>query len=273
MKLAFVFDSTVLIPEQVPFDYYIVPLNITFQEKQGEKTVPSNQKNIYQSIREADHIPKTSQPSPQAFSELLSDLAEKGYDTVVAITMSSKLSGTYNSANIAKAPKDLNVYTLDSKYVSFPIYDMALRIHQLVLEEGNPVSDVMEQAQHWHQDYKSIICVNSLENLRKSGRMNRFTYLIGSKLQIKPIVEIKNGELSLVKKIRTRNRAIDYTLSTIPDNTKILYILHCDDDEVAHEIKKRLFENGKTPEVIIDNLTPIIGIHGGIGSFALAYRE
>ncbi|UOQ86880.1 DegV family protein [Gracilibacillus salinarum] len=273
MKLAFVFDSTVLIPEYVPFDYCIVPLHITFQEEHGKTTVPSDHKNIYQSIREASNIPKTAQPSPQAFAEAFADLAEKGYDTIVTITMSSELSGTYNSSSIAEVPDSLNVYMIDSKYVSYPIYDMALRIHQLALEDEKNVSEIVEQARDWHQDYQSIICVNSLENLRQSGRMNRFTYLIGSKLHIKPVVEIKNGKLSLVKKIRTINHAIDYAISTIPNHIKVLYILHCDDEKVALEIKKRLFKDGKKPEIIVDKLTPIIGIHGGIGSFALAYRK
>lgn len=192
-KIAWVTDSTAFIPDPIleEHDIYIVPLEIIFEEETYEDGVDLTPEQLYQKITQADYAPKTSQPSIGKFVTLFEQLKEE-YDCAIAVHLSSNLSGTYNASVNAAKMVDFPVEHVDSKLMSYPITAMILK----GIELHRQGKDYREIAMTLREEYKMVenyIMVGSLDQFYKGGRMSGMQYFIGNLLQIKPIIQIKDG--------------------------------------------------------------------------------
>lgn len=200
MSVRIIVDSTVDMPDELKDQFLIVPLTVRFGDEEFIDGVTIDKKRFYERLVESDVLPTTSQATPDAFQRVFADVA-KNKDSAVVITISSKLSGTYQSACIAAEDFPGRVHVVDSLSAT-----MGERL--LVLEGLRLVSEGMSAAETAKtlEAYRHQICVlgmlDTLEYLKKGGRISSATAFAGELLAIKPVVTIDDGEVRLIGKAR-----------------------------------------------------------------------
>ncbi len=254
----------------------LIPLNITIGDKSYRGSVDITADELYELLINGDTLPKTSQPSPQDFYEFFEEAKEKG-DSVVCITLSSALSGTFQAATIAKNMLDYpEIYLIDSLSSTHPIRVMADYACKL-REEGKNASEIAGAVEGLKGRVKVLAGVDTLEYLFKGGRMNRATAVIGELANLKPIITIlPDGTLTVVGKALGRNKAITFIQKAMAEKTidtdfpvYSLYAYGTDNtekleqklDDIAIHSEKRL-QRGAT-----------LGVQVGPGAFAVVYVE
>ena len=199
MPVRIITDSTVDIADKYSNLFTVVPLTVTFGEKDYIDGVTINKQEFYQKLVSSPELPKTSQATPAAFADVFRDLQEKG-DEAIVITVSSRLSGTYQSACIA-AEDFPNVRVVDSKNVSIAsgvLAEYALRC----AEEGMGLDELASHLSKKRDDVGLVAMVDTLEYLKKGGRISGAAALAGGVLGIKPVVTTRDGELAVLGKAR-----------------------------------------------------------------------
>lgn len=199
MKTRIVVDSTAdILPEYLD-QIHTVPLTVSFGEEEYIDGVTIDHRTFYQKLIETDAMPSTSQASPAAFAEQY-DQAAAADEEVVVITISSKLSGTYQSAMIAAAGRS-SVYVVDSENASVGcgiLVSLALRY----LRDGMTASAIAEKLQEDKKKIVVIALLDTLEYLKRGGRISKAAAFAGGLLNIKPVISIADGEIQLLGKAR-----------------------------------------------------------------------
>lgn len=182
----------------------VVPLTISFGETQYKDGVTLSHKEFYEKLVVSDELPKTSQVPPYDFEEAIREVVDTG-ETPIVITISSKLSGTYNSARIAASAFDEKVYVVDSENVAIGekiLVQYALRM----IEENMEAEEIVEELEKSKKKICLAALLDTLEYLRKGGRVSNVAGVVGGMLSIKPVVAIQNGEVVVLGKARgTKN--------------------------------------------------------------------
>ncbi|MGI6425634.1 MAG: DegV family protein [Tepidanaerobacteraceae bacterium] len=273
MKIKIITDSSNDLPQEILDRYEIdfASLTIAFDDEAFHDGKNLSRDEFYFRLIEAKQYPKTSQPSPQAFYDLIKDALDKGYEVLV-ITLSSALSGTYESACIAK--KQLNAEEQEKVHI---VDTLAASIGQGLLvyeaakmaEQGMSAIEICEKITALRQKLESIFTVDTLEYLLKGGRISKFKATLGTMLDIKPILFIdSNGKLVILEKVRGRKRAYSRLLDIMDEKGKNLSqqtvgIVHSralqEAQKLANEIKSRF----DCKDIIIGELSATIGTHTG----------
>ncbi len=168
-------------------------------------------------------------------------------ENTICITLSSKLSGTYNSARLAADMVDTNVHVIDSKSTSGALVLIAEKCYEL-MKKDLPFDEIVKQTEQFSNDTELLFVLDSFDNLVKNGRISKVSGLLGSLLNIKPIATANEiGEISLVEKKRTTKAALNRLVDMIGEKVtniseRNVIIAHCFDLEVATEIKKLIIE-------------------------------
>lgn len=200
MGVRIIVDSTAdLIPE-VQAKVTVVPLTIHFGEEEFIDGVTINSKLFYEKLVESDTLPSTSQATPFAFEKVFREAVAAG-DTVVAITISSKLSGTYQSAVIAAGEFPGKVFVVDSQSVAIGsaiLIQYALGLAQQGMDAENIVWKLMQK----RESIRVIAMLDTLEYLKRGGRISKTVAFAGSLLNIKPVICIEDGEIKILGKAR-----------------------------------------------------------------------
>lgn len=206
-KIAWVVDSTAYLDEDLKNhpDVYTVPLTIVMDNEEILDKSNLSTCDFFKRLKTLKSPPKTSQPSIGVFKKLFEKL-QKDYDAVVSILLSSKLSGTVSSSQQASQLVDIPVYTIDSKIISYPI-TVQLKKGMEWLASGLSLDLVKEKIEQLRETYEAYVLVGDLEQLRRSGRLSGLQFFLGSLLNIKPIIEVKNGELSVKERVRSDKQA------------------------------------------------------------------
>lgn len=196
-----------------------VSLSITVGDKSYRGGVDITADELYEMLIAGESFPKTSQPSPQDFLEVFEDAKEHG-DSVVCITLSSGLSGTYQSAILAKDMADYSeIYLVDSLAATHLIRIMADYACKL-RDEGKNAAEIAQAVKELQPHVKVIFGVDTLEFLYKGGRLNKATAVIGELANLKPIITImEDGTLSVIGKCLGRNKALAFILKAITEKT------------------------------------------------------
>ena len=193
-------DSTADIPQQLKEHFDFVPVPVQFGDKQFLDGVDIDKSKFYEMLIESDVMPTTSQPNPDAFQRTYEKVVSAG-DTAVVITVSSTLSGTCQSANIAAADYPKNIYVVDSKTAAIGSGILA----QLALQLSQQGLSACEIARILNEE-KERICVvalvDTLEYLKKGGRISKTVAFAGGVLNIKPVIGIENGDIAMLGKAR-----------------------------------------------------------------------
>lgn len=201
MKVRLIIDSTTNIPEKIRSRFTIIPLKVRFGDEEFIEGITIDDKRFYEKLIESDVLPTTSQPSPEDFAKAYKEALEAG-EEVLVITLSSKLSGTYQSAVIAAMgfPDD-KIHIVDSKSVAIGtgiLVQMALSM----ADNGMSASQIAEVITKERENIRLIALLDTLEYLKKGGRISKTVAFAGGILSIKPVICVVDGEVKLLGKAR-----------------------------------------------------------------------
>ena len=200
MSVKIIVDSTADMGPEVAVQVGIVPLTVHFGEKEYISGVNINPRKFYEMLVESDELPTTSQPTPFAFEEAFAAAVEEGHE-VVCLTCSGKLSGTNQSANIAASEFPGKVHVVDSGSVAIGLGILTEYALSLV-EKGLSAEEIVLKLLRKREKIKILALVDTLEYLKKGGRVSSTVALAGGLLNIKPVISIARGEIRLVGKAR-----------------------------------------------------------------------
>ncbi len=200
MSVRIIADSTADLQPQVAQRVTVVPLTVHFGEREYVSGVDIDAKKFYEMLVESDVLPTTSQPTPFAFGEAFEKAMEEG-DTVVCITVSSRLSGTYQSACIAAADYPGRVFVVDSQTVAIGgglLVEYALRL----ADHGLSAAEIAEELTEKREKIRLLALVDTLEYLKKGGRISATVAFAGGLLNIKPVITVSEGVVQMLGKAR-----------------------------------------------------------------------
>ncbi|MBP2241273.1 DegV family protein with EDD domain [Cytobacillus eiseniae] len=267
-KIAWVIDSTAFIDEELSNhpDLYTIPITILLDDKEYTEGVDITAAELYERLKTLKSPPKTSQPSIGAFQKLYESLKGK-YDMVIAVLLSSKLSGTFSSSEQAAQLVDLPVITIDSKILTYPLARILKRGIELA-DEGFAPEEIKGKLEELSNTSETYVLIGSLEQLHRSGRMSGVQFLLGSMLNIKPIIAIVDGSLDVKEKARSERKAKDKIIQLLHNAHEIkpikeAYILYGLHEEEALNWREELIQEFPTIEFSHYPLGAAIGLHAG----------
>src|SRR5581483_2533684 len=192
-------------------DVEIVPLSIRFGDKEFTDRVDLSVEEFYRRLSESDELPETAAPSPGAFEQAFRRAAEKGADAVVCINLSSELSATIQSAqNAARAVKDVvDVRVVDSRSITMGLGAQVMAAAEAA-RRGDDADTIVAMVEDQAARTKVIGCLDTLENLKKGGRIGNAQHLLGNLLSIKPLIDVSTGKVEEAGKARTRKKALQW---------------------------------------------------------------
>jgi DegV family protein with EDD domain len=267
---AIVLDSTADFPEapeRFP-NWRVVPLYVVFGGESYRDYVDLSPHEFYERLRTADELPTTSQPTPGDFLETYEQLAD--YERIYSLHLSSALSGTYQSAVTAAAELGDKVRVVDSESASAAISILGLAI-QRRLERGTTDEEV-EALVAWYRAAAGLLfTVDTLEFLRRGGRIGRASAWAGELLNVKPILTIAREVIPL-KRVRGNRKAMqefvsEFTSKTEDSPSLKVGIAHADAPERARQLEKMV--HGERPQAqieIVTDLGAVVGTHAGPGT-------
>ncbi|WP_025026827.1 DegV family protein [Caldalkalibacillus mannanilyticus] len=255
---------------QVKHPVEVIPLNIHIDEHVYLDGVDINKTQFYEKMAASQALPKTSQPSPQAFYEVFKKYIEQG-NHIISISIASELSGTFQSSSIAQnmlSDEEQNkVFLIDSKNVSVAILYM-VKVADQLLSEGVAVEEVVRRLEEMKDNIKIFALLDTLENLKKGGRISQTQAFIGELLNIKPMVCVEYGKVENLGKFRGRKKGLKELSSTLssaaPYDTDYLFIVHSFDTyEEAEEEAKAVLDPEQFMHTYFYKLGSTIGTHAG----------
>lgn len=258
----------------------VVPLNIHIGQEEYLDGVTISKDEFYEKMASSEVLPKTSQPSPQQFYDAFKKYIDEG-KTIISLSISSELSGTFQSATIAKdmltEEEQKNVTLIDTTSISAVVL-LLLKKADNLLNEGKSVEDVVSWLEDKKHKTKVYALLDTLENLKKGGRVSAAQALIGGLLTIKPLVTIADGKVETLGKSRGRKRGLQQ-LSELFTNinafdTDLLFIVHSFNtvaeakQEVKQVIDETLFSN-----VYYYKLGSTIGTYAAAQTIGIVLKE
>lgn len=278
-KVAIVTDSTAYLPQECVTQYHIsvTPLSVIWGEQVYLDGVDIHAADFYERLSKTKIMPTTSQSTPAIMYETFHSLIEQGYD-VLGIFVSSKISGTFQSALQAREmiPGTENrIVVVDSLATTMALGWPVLTTARAA-QAGESLVECEKIARQACVNSGVLFAVETLEFLRRGGRIGGASALLGTALNIKPILELREGKIETVEKVRTRQKAIhkmiELTAERINGRTPVrIAVTHanCETDAVTLlELAKSQFD---PVETLIAPLSPVIGTHAGPGTIALNF--
>jgi DegV family protein with EDD domain len=279
MIVKIVTDSTSYIPQHLrdEYDISVVSLGVTMDtETFREEEIDSA--TFYNKMAQAKSIPTSSQPSPQEFYNVFENIILQGH-AVVGIFLSAEMSGTYSTANLVKKMiqeqhPNAVIEIVDSRSNSMEL-GLAVLAAAQAAKNGAPIGEVVAQAQFVMDRSRFLFLPNTLEYLQKGGRIGGAAALLGSLLQIHPILSVVDGRADLLKKVRKKDRALQEMINMFLNDVKqkglgeaFIHHINCEDE--AQKLSRRLAELIGT-ELLLVPIGPVIGLHVGPGTVGIVY--
>ena len=277
MSLKIVLDSTTDLVPELAGKFEIVPLTVNFGEEEFIDGVTITREEFYAKLIESDVIPTTSQATPEAFEKAFGKVIENG-DEVLCITVASKLSGTYQSACIAAEEFPGKVKVVDSKSVAIGSAILAEYALSL-LEKGLSAEEIEAELLKKREDIIIVALIDTLEYLKKGGRLSKTAAFAGSLLNIKPVVSVEDGEINVLGKARGSKQGNNFLIKEIEkaggvDFSMPLLLGYTGHDPYMLEKYKedsRFIWEGKTENLRETCIGSVIGTHVGPGAVAVAF--
>ncbi len=253
-----------------------IPLHVAFGDAEYQENVDLSKEKFYELLLGSENFPKTAQPSPAVLEELLADAREKG-DEVVYITLSSALSGTYQTAcMICEDAEHPGAHVFDSRNATGGqrmIVEFACRLR----DEGRNAAEIIAGLESIRDRVELYACVNTLDYLHKGGRISHAVYTLGSLAQIKPIISVDTeGKVMLPAKVMGMRKGMDFLCKRLsarkPDNGHRVYVMYTNNRSVAETLAQRMAANGwQIPDEQIIQVGAAIGAHVGPDACGVVY--
>jgi DegV family protein with EDD domain len=267
--LKIVMDSAGEIPDdwRSEYDVEVIPVNIQFKNKTYLQGIDLSNDDFYRLADSTGVIPKTSQPTPQQFVDFYKRIAKAG-DTILSLHVTSKLSGTFNSAVLAAQElKDkLKVVPFDSGSGSAALGYMCKEVRQLE-RAGATLQAILARLEVIRHNVNVVLTLDSLEYARRSGRVKALPAALATLIKIKPIVILKDGALDMTEKVRTRQRSLLRVLEIIHERVNghlvNVAIVHSQSLQAAKYLLQKVYETLHVNEAILSELS--VGVAANLG--------
>lgn len=278
-KIAILVDSCCNVPAAYVKKYgmYQIPLKIIYHDREYMDGVNITPQEIYDQL--PVEVPKTSLPSGEQISEIFANIRKDGFKKVVAITISSGLSGTNNMVNlVARDMKDMDVFVLDTKNISIGSGFHAIQAGRYI-EQGLSFAQIKTKLQQDILRCKVFFVVETLEYLQKGGRIGKVASLFGNALNLKPIISCdEDGIYYTVAKVRGRKQSLTRTrelaLQYLGEHKHYnLSIINGDARAIADGIRDSMQDVVVNAQVFVDEpCTPALGVHTGPGTVGICVQ-
>ncbi len=276
-KVAIVTDSTCNLSDDVVkmHNIHVIPQILQWDGETMLDGIDITPDVFFKRLAASETLPTTSQPTPGDFRDFFLKVGEQA-ESIVAICISDELSGTLNSAfQASKMIDDIPIEIVDSRSVSMGLGLIVLAAAQAV-QDGKSQQEVADIARSLVPRVKVLFVVDTLEYLHKGGRIGGAAKLFGSMLSMKPVLQVKDGRVDTLAKIRTKKKALSHLLDLVVTDTAgkkdvyasiIAAVAPEDRDMLLKEVQERV----GPVQLSHSELTPVIGTHGGPGTVGIAY--
>lgn len=270
-------DSTAYIPAHIRDKYtiHMVPLNVIFGDESYQEEIDITNEEFYQKVQETENFPKTSQPSIGYITNKFEELA-KDYDAVVSIHLSSGISGTYQAVvSAAEMVEGIDVYAYDSELSAMAQGFYVLEAAKAAKLDRTP-ADILERLNVVSQSIRAYFMVDDLTNLQRGGRLNGAQALVGSILQVKPVLHFVDKVIVPFEKIRTRKKALSRIIGMLEEDAskgkdvKVVFI-HANNEQAAVNLQDEFLAKYPTADTSISYFGPVIGTHLGEGAVGVGW--
>ncbi|HHX01805.1 MAG TPA: DegV family protein [Firmicutes bacterium] len=279
-RIHVVTDSGSDLPDSIRSQYniHLVPLSIQFGEEIYLDTVELSAEQFYQRLGESSALPSTCQPSPADFVKCYEQISEPG-DHIISVHLSSRLSGTYQSAVLASTMvENRNIHIIDTKSASIGIGMVAMAISEAV-QNGASVEDALALGERVMEDLQVYFVVDTLEYLRRNGRIGAASAMVGSLLNIKPVLTLANGIVTPFDKVRGKARALKRIYDLLGDYVQThqgrkirIGLVHSNCADEALQFADKIKSEFAIEDFTIGLIGPTIGVHVGPGTIALLWH-
>ena len=269
-------DSSCDLPDKLitEMNIKIVPLKIRFGDTEFVDRLELTTDQFWEKCQASDELPSTAAPSPGAFVEEFQNAASEGATGVVAILLSGELSATIEAAQQAAqlVKEEIEVRVIDSRTVTLGLGSVVMGAASAAISGAN-IEEVAAIASDSVNRTQVHAALDTLENLRKGGRIGAAGSLLGSMLSIKPLIEVRNGVVEPAGKQRTRGKALSYLVGVVEQNAdqiEQIFVTHaaCDDvDSFLEQVRSVV-----SVEVLVGEVGPVVGAHAGIGTIGVAFQ-
>lgn len=248
----------------------MIPVNILFGEKSYLQGIELDNEGFYKLVDESKRVPKTSQPSPHQFVEFYRKVAEKG-DTILSIHITAKLSGTYASAvSAAEVLKgEFNVIPIDSAVGSLGI-GLLCREARKMERAGKSVDEIVRYLEEVKSKILIILTLDTLEYAKMSGRVKTLQAALASVLSVKPIAVLRNGDLGMAERVRTRKASLDRVIEMAKeeygDKPVYLAAVHARDPRSGEALLEQAKQQFNCRETMLGELSISIAANLGPGT-------
>ena len=277
MNVKIVTDSTADIPDELAreLDITVVPIYVLFGHESFRDGADISREKFYDKLFNGPVHPSTSQPTPQDFTDAYSRLAP-GADGIVSIHLSSKLSGTYNSAIQAAGAGEYPcaIEVIDSRMLSISLGVIVVKAARLA-KAGQSLEQIVSAVKSMMGRVRFLILVDTLKYLARGGRIGKAKSLMGSVLNVKPLLTLRDGEFVPVGQVRNRNKGIEKLIEFASGAGAVedMWVLHSTSPEDAADLAQRLSHIYPSDKTMIATVGAGLAGHSGPGLLAVIIMD
>ena len=271
MAIRIITDSTGSIPRDYVQEHnlIVVPLKIRLDGEESLDYWEDEYHVFYDKLAASEDFPRTSLPSPEEFDERFRAIVDAG-DEAICLTLSSSLSGTYNSARVAAEKYGGKVRVVDSGMTCQALWLLVEEIEDMI-GAGRSLAEIADAMETIKKKAFIQFVPETMEYLKRGGRINLLAASIASILKIKPTLTFNDGVLTNSKKSIGMGRAVRELVDGIPTKIKKIFAIHIGDNPFFEKLKNAVVEKFRNLDVRSGNISPVIGAHIGPGAIGIAY--
>jgi len=253
----------------------VIPQYVIFGEKSYRDDSELDTLTFLKLLKQSKQLPKTAAPSPELYKPYFQQAADKG-ESVVVITPSEKVSGTYSSAMTARKEfQNADIRVIDSQSIAGNLGTLSLLAHEMA-QSGKTADEIEAKIKGLIPRGRTYFLINTLEYLQKGGRIGGARALIGELLQVKPILQIKEGQVAPYDQERTKKRALGKLIEIVTEQVKAssephLCVMHVEAQEDAKALADTLSSNLNLSNIPLYELPPAIVVHAGPKTLAVGF--
>ena len=275
--ITLVTDSSCDLPSELIKKHHIkvVPLKVSIDGIEYTEGVNLTGEEFAQKMLASPSLPKTSQPSPGDFAKVFNEIRSEGKE-VLCLTISSKLSGTYQSACLAKEMAGSEGITVFDTLAGSLGHGLQIIRAAEMVEQGDGLKNILDELIIYREKMNILILLNTLENIVKGGRLSKFKGTVASVLNIKVLLEGIEGEVVELGKSRGRKKFLRQVLSVIGERREdfsntVFGLTYIRNEEEAQALKQQIIEKYQPKDVIVNTMGATMGTYAGDGGMILSF--
>jgi DegV family protein with EDD domain len=273
--LQIITDSASDLPEEIirKYEIHVVPLTVKIDDQEFREGIDLTPQEFQVKMLQSRELPVTSQPPPALFSKAFQDLAEKG--ELLCLTLSSKLSGTFHSAVLARKETGLKVEIFDTLAGSLGQGLQAIKAAEFA-GQGLALPEIIEKLSQYRKEMNILILLDTLENIVKGGRLNTFQGSLAKILNVKVLLQGVEGAVEILEKVRGKRRFLERVIEVIGErghnlSERVFGITHVDNMEDVQYLKEAIMNRYKPKDVLVNYMGSTMGTYAGKGGIIIAF--